>query len=215
MPAQFQMYVYYILAVPIAYLIGVGSVLENDQTIYVVLFTSIPLLVSIGGMFLARTRLERLKAKGMFSLRTQSWAFVLGDAVALPITFAFLIWSHRSLEMNSFFESRGWTLLALLIGVIVGVVFRKIDSPRYIKAGRASALKCPTKIWHDLGVYPILAGLTVWSGTPLLAGGLSGAEYGVLGGLILWVCFGLYDVARPPDISTQHTTWDTSTFRPS
>lgn len=209
------MYVYYIATVLIAYLVGVGSVLKNDQTVYVVLFASIPFIVSISGMFLIRTKLERLSAKGMFSLRTQSWAFVLGDAVALPITFFCLTWSHRSHEMNSFFESRGWTLLALLVGVTVGIVFRKIDSARYNDASRAGALKSPTKIWHDLGVYPILAGLTVWSGVPLLIDGPSGAEYGVLGGLLLWACFGAYDLFRPPVISIQHPLWDTSTFRPS
>lgn len=209
------MYVYYTAAAIIAYLVGVGCVLEHDQIIYVVLFTSIPLAVSIGGMFFVRTALERLGWRGMFSLRKQSWAFVLGDAIALPIAFFFLIWSYRSQEMNSFFDSRGWTLLALIIGVIVGFVFRIVDSPRYVDASRATALKSPTKIWHDLVVYPVLTGLLVWGGIPLLSNGVSLFEWCLIVSLLLWLAFGVRDILRPPVISEQHPRWNVKAFRPS
>lgn len=161
----------------------------------------IPILLSPVAMLVLRLVLEGGRPSGMLDLRTQSWAFLVGDTIFLPLALVFAALGQRVLATNStdpsWYRSIWWLVASLAIGLVAAYVFRNVlDAPNYVSAGAADLLQSPTKIWHDLVVYPAIAGGLVYLATPLVIHDFSGFGWVVVACLGGWLALGVLDGLR-------------------
>lgn len=165
--------------------------------------------IAIGGVwfispivFATVSRAEGRTLRSVFNLRTQSWAFVLGDIVLLPLMFAML-----AVEAGRIDADLNPSLLSVLIyfgvGVAMGVAFHWNDTIQYRDMGYGAEACSLGKITHDLFIYPALAGSAVcvavvefmtagrqWLASPYVwAASLA---------LVGWLMLGLADAKRAP-----------------
>lgn len=92
----------------------------------------------------------------------QSWSFLFGDAIILPLAGAMIALMARH-NGSSFVFHWWWQVTAVICGLIVGFGFRLMDKPNYDLAQYNS----PSKIVHEFVSFPVLASVLVW-GLPLL-----------------------------------------------
>lgn len=128
----------------------------------------VPIIVSIVGMAVIRWVVEQSRLNGMFNPRTQSWAFMFGDLFSLPVAMFCIAVARDKAELGSWADAPWWYLVAALCGLAAGVAFHAMDIQEYRSQGAELALESPTKIWHDFVVYPVLFGVLLWAGVPLL-----------------------------------------------
>ena len=188
------------------YVAGVAAIMDGDA--YVVAAGA--LVTSPVAMWLIRFLVEQWPTTHMFSLKTQAWAFVIGDWACLPAALFFLT---RGWRADGFFATWWWVLAAFLIGYLAMWLFGLIDAPRYEVAGATALLSSPTKIWHDWVAYPLLASLIIWSGIPQLAGHVSVNTVIALLLLLGWALCGLRDMKYPPNPYDQHPAWNSQKFQ--
>lgn len=161
----------------------------------------IPILLSPVAMLVLRLTLEYGKPSGMLDLRTQSWAFLVGDTVFLPFALAFAALGQRTLSASAtdpvWYRSFWWLAAALVVGIVFAFVFRVIlDAPNYVSAGAAELLNSPTKIWHDYVVYPALAGGIVHLAVPVVVHNFTGYGWLILVAIGGWGLMGFLDGVR-------------------
>ena len=208
MKMQLAMYVGFALSAAAMYVIAVAMLFE--PTPFVAL---IPLVVSLMGAAFVRWSLEYSAMNDMFDLKTQSWAFIVGDGVALPIAMLMIGFARSEVVIIGFWAQWQWFAVAAAIGLVGGILFRLIDRPRYLNASAGLTLASPTKVWHDFVTYPVLLSVVVWAGVPLLT-----PEYWVwptavaIVALIGWAGLGARDAVRQPSPLAQHPEWDARKF---
>lgn len=114
---------------------------------------------------------EGRSLKKAIDLKTQSWAFLLGDVgLAIGLMFGTIAW--QALPAGGFWTSWVWLVACLLFGLTAGVVFHVWDRNNYRKAGAIAHADAPSKIVHDLLVYPYLVGILHFVWVPLLFNGM-------------------------------------------
>jgi hypothetical protein len=195
-----------LLAAAVLYLVGVWLVIE-DQVWAMFAF---PIVVSPLAAYVVRRWIEEVPTSGMFALKTQSKAFVIGDAVVLPFAFMFATIGWQRTEL----AEHMWVLGAvLLIGFVVAIGFRLFDRSRYQKTARTKlAFHSPTKLWHDFVIYPVLFGVMIWAGVPLLIE-WSMWTWLTLASIAIWFLLGLVDAMNQPNPEDQHPAWNPKEFR--
>lgn len=175
---------------------------------FVICFAAMPIILSSVVMVMLRVTLEYGRPSGLLHPKTQSWAFLFGDTIVLPITFGVtaVLWSRGSPEVWS--RNMG-LLISAAIAVVVSGAFRYGDAKRYRSSQNADRLRAPTKLWHDLVVYPVLVMALVYFGIPALIVHFGSTEcWLMLGGLALWLVLGLIDVFMiKPNPAKQHPRW--------
>ena len=128
-------------------------------------FALLPIIISPLSMALLRKLGEpKMTVAQMFNPATQSWAFLFGDAIFLPIAFFGAALSWRTLRGSwfAYFNSLWWIGVAALAGFVAQYVFHNVlNAPTYERLGLASLLESPTSVWHDRVVYFTLVMLFV------------------------------------------------------
>lgn len=153
-----------------------------------------PIIISPFMMWLTRQTLEHGQPTGIFNPRTQSWAFLFGDTIALPFTFFMLALSWRGLKPEGWYRGLWWIMAAFVAGVVIACVWHFVlDAPGYRAQGYGDLLGSPTKLWHDFVVYGSLSGALVYLGIPALLNNFTGYGGLALVGLIAWAGLGVAD----------------------
>lgn len=153
----------------------------------------VPILISPCAMLVIRVLAEDGRPKGLFSLTTQSWAFLFGDTLALPLAFLAAAWSWRRLAPDGWYTRSLWLVMAIAIGLLVAVGWRLLEVRGYTTAGYADLLGSPSKLWHDLVVYPVLGSTLVWAGIPAMVYDFRYTGWLVVMGVVVWVALGVLD----------------------
>lgn len=173
----------------------------------------LPIGISPMVMLLLRITLEYGLPSGLLSPRRQSWTFLFGDTLALPLAFGAIGSAGIAHDINTRSDR---VLMAWSIGVAVVVTgaFVTFDRPNYTKTGNKDRLLSPTKLWHDWIVYPVLVAALVYFGVPVLLSGSSSAGFWlILVGLASWIGLGAIDIVWiKPDPSEQHPRWQDTWF---
>jgi hypothetical protein len=104
------------------------------------------------------------------NFKEQSYAFLFGDALFLPLTAAMaaLGWQHTPRLASTWATSRWWEGASVAMGLLISYLYRYVkDLPIYRKAGAMGAFFAPTKLVHDLLSYPVLTIGLLCGGIPL------------------------------------------------
>ena len=145
----------------------------------------------------------------------QSWAFMFGDAIFLPLAGAMIAILARHNDSPSFVYSWWWQILAIVGGIGFALLFRAADKPNYNELQYDS----PAKIVHEFIAYPVLASVLIW-GIPLLwtsfwgfggSGPVIVPILAVFGGLA-WLGCGIADGNRGLDPHYLHPEWSWNTM---
>lgn len=165
-----------------------------------------PVVISPLCLLVIRYTMEFGQPGRLFDLRTQSWAFLVGDIVALPLAlwFAQKSWGSGAIERGSFFNTFAWIVICLIAGLLIQQGYHDLlETPAYIASGNADLLGSPSKLWHDIVVYGSLSGAFVYLGVPAIFKDWSGNGKFVVLGLGLWLVLGILDTTvRDLDAST-------------
>lgn len=208
-PLQCRMYIVYAAAVCwlLFMLIFYGS--AGNPT--AVLICS---LVVSPGLFLLAVFVEGRAPLLVLNPKNQSWAFEFGDpfCIAPALVITALAWRDIPRDESHFYEQWWWMLTSAAVGLLFGLTFYVVDGAKYRKADVTKALKSPSKICHDLVVYPILSGTLVYGGVPLLFE-RSWHTWWVLGLFVAWLLLAVCDGVRNPDPRWLHPRWDVANFR--
>lgn len=168
---------------------------------------AIPLLASPVVMGLLRKFAEHELPKGMFSWRTQSWAFLFGDSLALPLALGAGVYAWRYISPLGYFRGWDWLYISLVAGFgFAALMLFVLDGPNYSKSGHAERLVSPTKLWHDFVLYPGLGASVVFVVVPAAStlGEFNWAGLLSVCGFVLWLGFGLKDAIWPPRPENLH-----------
>ena len=180
---------------------------ESPLGAAVVALLSSPILLLV-----LRQTLEKGEPAGLFSPATQSWAFLFGDVLWLPASFAAAAYGQRFVQDDSKFHSHWWLAGCVVIGVVAGVVFHKLDQEVYVLNGHGLALVSPTKLAHDFVAYPLLFGGLLFLGLPVLVHRFWWAGATALIGVLLWGLMGVADAKRSLDPKDLHPKWNERAF---
>lgn len=167
-----------------------------------------PIVISLVSMALVRIWAEPaacdvwFKPGGMFSPKTQSWAFLFGDGVGLPVALGAAGMSS-SLDWVSG-HREPWLVVSAIVGIAASITFRFMDVKAYTKLGHEDRLRTPTKLWHDGVVYSSLVTLLVYFGVPAVWHDFSGYGWIVALGFIFWLVMCVADMFRKPDPVNMH-----------
>lgn len=172
---------------------------------FVVCLAAFPIVLSPVMMLVLRVTAEYGKPAGLLCPKTQSWTFLFGDAIALPLAFgaAAMSWSQHPSSVG---RHKVVIVFSVVTAVCVSYMFRNADSLRYRRSGNGDRLKSPTKLWHDFIVYPVLTAVLLLIGIPVLTGYFGTIECWImLAGVALWALFGVMDLmVIKPDPANQH-----------
>ena len=153
----------------------------------------VPIMVSPVMMRFVRYVWEDNQPGGMFNPKTQSWAFMFGDTIAIPIALGFAAVGWRTIESESWFRSPLWLLSALLFGVLfAGIWHFVLETNAYNELNCPDCLRSESKRWHDLPVYASLGGAMFYLGIPAVAKDFTGAGWVAMMGFIGWVALGIF-----------------------
>lgn len=211
------------VSVTFAYGIGVVWVLQDRPltgAAGVIFFSPVMMLIL---RFIELIRLEGAekrigRALQMFNPRRQSWAFMFGDTFVLSFAMIALTNGWESVPASSWFHSTRWALIAVWIGVVLSLVFMMIDRQRYVNRGIEAALISPTKIWHDMAVFPVVLSLLIFSGVPQIMGNWSFHTVVALVAITVFTGLCGADMVRDKretlDPADQHLCWDPIGFCP-
>lgn len=172
-----------------------------------VVVAAVPVIVSPVLMWFIRQVWEGGEPEGMFNPATQSWAFMFGDSLALPLALGAAAISWHTIDSDSWFRSPTWLIVSLFFGIALACIWHFVlDGPGYTELGYADLLGSPTKIWHDFTVYASLGGALCYLGIPALAKDFTGVGWVALIGLVLWGVLGLLfdNVLRELDPADLH-----------
>ena len=159
---------------------------------------AVPVVVSTIGMGVVRYTADFGQPHGAFiySYRTQSWAFLFGDLIGLPLLFwgAAKGWQKFEDVHNSWYGSKWWLLAAVVLGILLSMAwYHGMNAPGYRKEGLETLLYSPTSRWHYHVVYKSLASAIIFLGVPVIGYQFKGFGMVVLAGLLVWGLFGAAD----------------------
>lgn len=162
----------------------------------------LPPLISTLCLLIIRYRLEYGKPSGFFDLRKQSWAFLIGDIVAMPVAllaaaFGWRELAHRQLQVPA------WLILVAVVamfGFVIAWTRHEAQSYASFGKGNVDRIGSPSKMWHDGVVYGSLSYLLVWGGVPVVVTQPLGWGLVMILALLLWLGLGIADGYRklPP-----------------
>src|SRR4051812_19767721 len=152
-------------------------------------------LSSIFPMFIVGTILEGRQLSDILSVKHQSWAFIFGDSIFLPLAGAMFVLALRRQTLGYQLVDRWWWVaVSATVGVAAGFVFHAMDRGSY----NSLRFNSPTKLIHDFVAYPLLFGGLLFLGGSVLVNlfqhghrGLSFALVGIVVGLGGWVALGV------------------------
>jgi|GEM_PF-3930463 len=114
---------------------------------------------------LAKIMEGRSLRKLIKEFRKQSYAFLFGDSIFLPLAAAMIAQGWHTLRPDGWHNGWWWPCVAAVAGLAMGYWFRYIDNlPEYRKHDAMGAFVAPSKLLHD-GAYPML--VSVFTGTLL------------------------------------------------
>lgn len=181
---------------------------------FVIFMALVPIIVSPVAMLAIRNTLEYGKPHIGFNPKGDSWAYLFGDMIALPISLGAAATVARR---TSWWDDWWWATVAVSVAILASVGFRAMDSATYVKQGHGDRLYSPTKLWHDFVVYPVVGTMLCWLGIPAITvdsivgwasfGGQSwlgvptfwiGTTAGwlTIGGFVAWLLFAVCDMIR-------------------
>lgn len=179
-----------------------------------VIMVATALLASPLLLLALRLWLEEGRPAGLFSPSSQSWAFLFGDILWLPLAFGASAYGYQFVPADSWFKTSVWWLaICVAIGIAAGLVFHMLDSGAYSNAGYELALVSPTKLAHDFVSYPLLFGGLLFLGVPVLAHQFMWAGAVALTGVLLWTAMGVKDMIDPPHPGNLHPKWSCKEFQ--
>jgi hypothetical protein len=208
MKKQFAMYVGFAVCAVVIYASAVELMFAPKPFVAL-----IPLMISFAGAAVLRWVLERTYVNVMFAPKTQSWAFLFGDSIALTVAMTMIWFARSEVVPGGFWAGGSWFLISAGIGLLAGICFRLADRGRYLDFGAERLLVSPTKVWHDFVTYPVIVGAMVWAGLPLLF-----PEYWVwqtgaaVVAILAWAVLGVRDIRCNLDPFYLHPAWDTRKF---
>lgn len=170
-------------------------------------FVALPIVLSPFMMLVLRVTAEHGKPNGLLNPKIQSWAFLFGDSIALPVAFgAAASWGH---DASGLWSQGIGIFVSLVTAAVISGGFRHFDAQRYRASGNADRLLSPTKWWHDFVVYPILVTILVYLGIPVLVHHFGSVHcWLMLAGIAAWLAFGVIDITIiKPDPARQHPRW--------
>ncbi len=179
------------------------------------------LVVSPVMMVLLRRIFEGAVQRSFFEPKTMSWSFVVGDFIVLPSVFWFAGRGWQGITLTDG-ENGMMKVVAIVVGILAIVGFRSLDGARYRAVGWESALKSPTKVWHDFVVMPVVVALLFWLLVPQVVLQLTDGDridgpgnmaiaLLLLAGFVVLVAM---DGMNQPDPTRQHYRWDPKRFKP-
>jgi len=193
-------------------MLWVGLVFFRDSPIFVV---GVALNASPIALLILRLMLEDGRPRGLFNWETQSWAFLFGDTIGLPLALGAAAYGQRYVPDDSWFRSGWYLTLCVVIGVLGGTAFRFLmEVEAYTKANHASALMSPTKLTHDFVSYPLLLGGLMYLGLPVLVYQFRWVGVVALLGVAIWLAMCVRDAVHPPKPTNLHPGWMKEHFAP-
>ncbi len=170
-------------------------------------------LIVSPGIFLSAVFAEGRMPRLVLSFKNQSWAFLFGDplCIAPALAVSAMAWRDLPYGESHFYNQLWWVIVSGFLGVMFGLAFYVIDGGKYRKAGVPEALKSPSKICHDLVVYPVLSGALIYGSVPLLFE-RSWHTWVVISLVVAWLLLAACDGIRNPDPRWLHPRWDPRNF---
>lgn len=215
--AQRYMYLLFYMAAVSLFWSGVAAV---EQGLWWLLPIGL-VVVSPIMMALLRRIFEGPLDQSFFDPKLMSWSFVLGDVIVLPYVLWFAGRGWQDIRLTD--GENGMMLLASIVVAILAIVgFRYLDGARYRSVGWESALKSPTKVWHDFVVMSVVTALLFWLLVPQVVLQLTdGERAGGAGNMVAALVFLAFfivliavDGLNPPNPKHQHYRWDPKRFKP-
>jgi hypothetical protein len=113
--------------------------------------------------------IEHRSPTALFDLETQSWAFVLGDGLALTSAVANATFGWRLLPPEGWYRSSWWTCICCAFGQACGIAFHLSTKAGYYAVGASSIFNGIPKVYHDEAIVPALVGALIRVGIPLFS----------------------------------------------
>ena len=163
-------------------------------------------------LLVLRITMEDGMPAGLFSPKTQSWAFMFGDTVFLTFAFIVVTIGHRRISGHDWYQQWWWVGACFGVGMLGGYVFHYLDTSVYMDAGAGLALNSPTKLAHDFVAYPVLLGGLLCLGVPVVLYEFKwvGALFFV--GLLGWGLMGARDAKAGLAPTKLHPNWSSTQF---
>lgn len=199
-----------------AFVWGAGAVMD-DRAVSVAVGLYV---LSHVGMLVVRLVVERpglKKSLELFDLRTQAWAFVLGDSLLLTVVVTALTRGWQPTGFDSQFANATWMQMSFVAGFLGAMAFRYgVDKPRYERFDAMDEFHSPTKLWHDFAVFPAVLGVILWAAAPQV---LEPAAWNfhTSVAVVLLLCFmalNIRDDRAKVNPKRQHPAWDKLEFAP-
>lgn len=127
-----------------------GTVIGRDGRWW---FMLLPIVVSPLTMVLLRQTMEYGRPGGLLNWRTQSWSFLFGDSIFLPLGFlgGALAWQRLGVNVGTYYHQWWWVVVSAAIGVAAGVAFRYLlNTPGYRAPCISSTCTNSTHQWRRL-----------------------------------------------------------------
>lgn len=186
----------------VAVVVGLGVALLSSGSILIGL---VPIIVSPATMLYLRLTMEEGRPAGLLNPGKQSWAFLYGDMLMLPIVFISMALGWRRLaDEQGFHMQFWWFLVSVAAGCIIAAVWRYSEVQTYKRLGGKDRLDSPTKLWHDYVVYGSLGTLLVFGGLPVVILDFTSHGWAALVAFGGWVLLGLADSLRKLDPANLH-----------
>lgn len=174
------------------------------------------LLASPAPLYLVAITIEDRSLK-LSEFSIQSWSFLFGDIMVLPVMAAMLAkaWQHLPWQagLQVWWQSRLWWVFCLVIGTSAGIVFHIMERTNYDPL----AWNSPSKLIHDFCAYTVLAGGLLFGLIPALFASGDGARWYVLIAvicLLVWVGLVIADnTLHKLDGRNLHSMFNWYTFR--
>ena len=210
-PWSYQNEMYVCMAVCAMLMFSLAVILTNAGA-WVVLWPFM-LVLSPGAMAFLRHYYEGGLKKSFFDPDLMSNAFVIGDTFFLTFAMMFAGLGRQGVTVSLGYDV-ALQVFGLASGLLAVAAFRKVDGQRYINVGWASALKSPTKVWHDWVVFTVTIALFIWLLIPQIT--THGYAFWLS---LMWIgCFVVtvtMDGIKGPDVTRQHYRWDEIGFQPA
>ena len=164
-------------------------------------------------MFIIGRVIEGTSLSQTYDLSKGSYAYILGDSLALPLVVGASAHVWKSIDPDSNWRSGLWTAISLAVGLGFSAWFHFYNE---FNVYPPEIFRSPTKIYHDFVAYPVLLSGVVMLFVPALKECFSnGARLGTalaVVGIFAWVLFGVKDGLAKLPPANLHPAWDWTTL---
>ncbi len=167
----------------------------------------VAVMISWGMMNIIALVLER---RTLLNPTNQFKAFYLGDLICLPgLVLVLHFLSHRVSSSHHWWQRSIWHVACLLIGIAVGLVFHHMEQASY----SLPQLNSPTKLWHDIVVFPAFIYL-LFSAAPVLfyASGGYVPRLAAIALIVVFIALNAYDGSHR--VTGAHVDYNWSHLQP-